>query len=175
GGSVVAVEPMAWASERLRANVALNPELAGRILIRQAMLVDRADVALLGELYASWPLRSGDVHPLLRAQAKSTQGAQAFMLDTLLDRDAIRHVDFVKLDVDGHECAVLRGGLNMFKRDRPAMVLELSPHVLAEAGDSLDALIGLLADCGYRLSAIGTGHPLPMDAAALQQLIPKNG
>jgi FkbM family methyltransferase len=174
-GSLIAIEPTAWASGRLRANVALNPDLANRVSIRQAMLVARAEDVLPGALYASWPLRSGDVHPVLRAQAKSTQGAQALMLDTMLERDAITHVDFVKLDVDGHECAVLRGGLNMFKRDRPAMVLELSPDVLAEAGDSLDELIGLLADCGYRLSAIGTGRPLPMDAAVLRQLIPKNG
>ena len=115
------------------------------------------------------------MHPILRAQAKSTDGAQALMLDTLLDRDGIMRVDFVKLDVDGHECAVLRGGLTMFKRDRPVMVLELSPYILEEAGSSLGELLSLLTGCGYRLAALGSGRQLPMTPAELRQLIPENG
>lgn len=175
GGRLIAIEPTAWASGRLEANIALNPELADRIRVRQAMLTGRADAALPASLYASWPLQAGDVHPILRAQAKSTDGAQALMLDTLLERDGITRVDFVKLDVDGHECDVLRGGLTMFKRDRPAMVLELSPYILEEAGHSLDELLALLANCGYRLTALGSGRPLPMTPAELRQIIPANG
>jgi FkbM family methyltransferase len=174
-GKLIAIEPTAWASGRLKANLALNPELASHVRVRQAMLTERADVALPVSLYASWPLQAGDVHPILRAQAKSTDGAQALMLDTLLDRDGISHVDFVKLDVDGHECAVLRGGLTMFKRDRPAMVLEVSPYILEETGYSLDELLALLTDCGYRLSALGSGRQLPMTPADLRQLIPEKG
>jgi len=174
-GKLIAIEPTAWASSRLNANLALNPELASRVRVRQAMLTDRADVALPASLYASWPLQAGDVHPILRAQAKSTGGAQALMLDTLLYRDGISHVHFVKLDVDGHECAVLRGGLTMFKRDRPTMVLELSPYILDEAGYSLDELLALLTECGYRLSALGSGRQLPMTPAELRHLIPENG
>lgn len=174
-GAVIAIEATAWASSRLRANVALNPDLASRVSVRQAMLVDRADGLVPDSLYASWPLRAGDVHPIFRGQAKSTSGAQAFMLDTLLERDGISRVDFVKLDVDGHECAVLRGGLGMFKRDRPSMVLELAPAVLEEPGNDLAELVALLADCGYLLSEIGSRRPLPMDAVALEKLIPKNG
>lgn len=175
GGRLIAIEPTAWASGRLQANLALNPELADRVRVRQAMLTGRADAALPASLYASWPLQAGDVHPILRAQAKSTDGAQALMLDTLLERDGITRVDFVKLDVDGHECDVLRGGLTMFKRDRPAMVLELSPYILEEAGHSLDELLALLANCGYRLTALGSGRPLPMTPAELRQIIPANG
>jgi FkbM family methyltransferase len=174
-GTLVAIEPTAWASGRLRANLALNPDLMNRVSVRQAMLVDRPNSALPDTLYASWPLRAGDVHPILRAEAKSTAGAQTIMLDALLERDGIKHVDFVKLDVDGHECAVVRGGLKMFKRDRPTVVLELSPYILLEAGHSLAELLDLLAECGYQLSPLGTNRPLPMTAAALQRLIPEHG
>jgi len=174
-GTLIAIEPTAWALGRLKTNVALNPELASRIRPHQAMLVDRADVALPGTLYASWPLQAGDVHPVLRAQAKSTAGADAVTLDTLLAREGITHVDFVKLDVDGHECSVLRGGMTMFKRDKPVMVLELSPYILEEAGDSIDALLGMLSDCGYRLHSLESNKLLPMDAASLLPLIPANG
>jgi FkbM family methyltransferase len=174
-GTLVAIEPTAWASGRLRANLGLNPDLMNRVSVRQAMLVDRPDVALPDTLYASWPLRADDVHPILRAEAKSTEGAQTIMLDALLERDGIKHVDFVKLDVDGHECAVVRGGLEMFKRDRPIVVLELSPYILLETGHSLAELLELLAECGYQLRSLGTNRPLPMTAAALQRLIPGHG
>ncbi len=97
------------------------------------------------------------------------------MLDNLLERDRIVRVDFVKLDVDGHECAVLRGGLKMFKGNRPAIVLELSPHLLEEAGHSIDELLDILAEYGYRLYRLGMKRPLPMDPANLRRLIPKGG
>ena len=174
-GSVVAIEPTAWAIGRLKANVALNPDLAGQVHARQAMLVDRAEAALPASLYASWPLHARDVHPVLRAQAKSTAGAEALMLDTLIERDGIGHVDFVKLDVDGHECAVLRGGMTMLKRDRPVMILELSPYILEEYGHSIDELLAMLAECGYRLHSLESGRALPMDSANLRPLIPANG
>jgi FkbM family methyltransferase len=174
-GKVIAIEPTAWAVKRLKVNAALNPNLASHIMVRQAMLVDRADAPLTESLYASWPLHAADVHPHLRAQPKSTTGAEAEMLDTLLERDGIDHVDFVKLDVDGHECDVLRGGMKMFKRDRPVMIIELQPYILEEAGHSIDELLALLSECGYRLLRLGNNKPLPMDPAAIQKLIPKTG
>jgi FkbM family methyltransferase len=174
-GRVMAIEPTAWATSRLKANAALNPSLAGNILIRQVMLVDRDDTALVDALYASWPLRGNDVHPHLRAQAKSTDGAEALTLDALLERDRLGRVDLVKLDVDGHECSVLRGGMKMFKRDRPVLFIELQPYILVEAGHSIDELLALLAECGYRIYWLGTKTPLPMDPVALQRLIPETG
>ena len=50
------------------------------------------------------------VHPKLRALPKSTLGAQAMTLDELGEIAGIKKVDFIKLDVDGYEGHVLRGG-----------------------------------------------------------------
>lgn len=174
-GRVIAVEPTQWANRRLRANLMLNPELERRVLVRQVMLVGSEQEPLPDSIYASWPLHGTDVHPKLRAQAKSTEGAQAITLDALLEREGIERVDFVKLDVDGHECAVLRGGLASFKRHRPVMIMELSPYGFAEAGGSLEELLSLLSECGYRLRELGSDRALPMDAAALQSMIPDGG
>jgi hypothetical protein len=63
----------------------------------------------------------------------------------------------------------------MFVRDRPTMVIELAPYILEEAGHSLDELLDLLTEFGYRLHRLGTKHPLPMDRATLRRLIPKAG
>ncbi len=43
-------------------------------------------------------------------------------LDALLDQLRPPSVDVVKLDVEGHECAVLQGGESLFARYRPRFV-----------------------------------------------------
>lgn len=174
-GRVVAVEPTDWAVERLRNNLALNGDLAAVVDVHQAMLVARTDDVLADTLYSSWPLHGRDVHPKLRAQPKSTSGARAVMLDQLVASAGIGRVDFVKLDVDGHEGAVLRGGIETFKRDRPAIVLELSPYILAEAGDSFEAMLALLYEYGYRLYELTSRRPLAREAADLARTIPEAG
>jgi hypothetical protein len=65
--------------------------------------------------------------------------------------------------------------MNMFKRDRPVMIIELQPYILEEAGHSIDELLALLSECGYRLLRLGNNKPLPMESAAIQKLIPKTG
>ena len=52
-GTLIAIEPTAWASGRLQANLALNPGLAVHVRVRQALLTDRADAGLPASLYAS--------------------------------------------------------------------------------------------------------------------------
>ncbi len=174
-GRVIAVEPTAWATQRLRANLDLNPELAAVVNVRQAMLVASADDKLPAEIYASWPLHGRSVHPKLRAQSKATAGAEAITLDQLAERNGIERVDFIKLDVDGHEGAVLRGGLNVLRRDHPAIIFELSPYILAEAGDSAENLLSLLHGLSYRLYDLTLHHPLPSDPRQLTQSIADGG
>jgi len=161
GGKVVAVEPTAWASGRLRANLQLNSELEKVVLVRQAMLVGSSGESLPDTIYASWPLDGHNVHPKLRAQAKATSGAKAITLDQLISEETIGRVDFIKLDVDGHEAAVLRGGLGVLRRDTPDIIFELSPHSLAEAGESATQMLQQLHDLGYRFYDLNL-RTLPM-------------
>ncbi len=174
-GRVIAVEPTIWAVERLRANLDLNPPLRAIVDVRQVMLVGGGGQAVPDEIYASWPLHGRAVHPKLRALPKSTLGAQAMTLDELGEIAGIKKVDFIKLDVDGYEGHVLRGARAMLKRDRPIIVLELSPYILAERGNGFEDLIGILRDCDYRLDDLRTRRPLPSDTAALAAMIPDAG
>jgi len=174
-GRVIAVEPTAWAVERLRANLALNEALAAVVDVRQVMLAASATEALPDTLYSSWPLHGADVHPKLRARPKSTAGARALTLDALLQIEGVEHVDFIKLDVDGHEGAVLRGAVGTLARDHPTIILELSPYILAEAGDSFDDLVGTLTRLGYRLYHLTSRRALPSDPALLARSIPDGG
>jgi FkbM family methyltransferase len=51
-------------------------------------------------------------------------------LDDWMDRQKLDQVDFVKMDVEGCELAVLDGGQETFARYRPKMIIELNRNTL---------------------------------------------
>lgn len=84
---------------------------------------------------------------------------RAIRLDDVIDKP----VGLIKVDVEGHEMAVLRGASKILARDKPNLILELedrhSPGCVAEA-------FGWLGDLGYR------GFYLQSDA--LVPVLPKD-
>lgn len=171
-GRVYAFEPTDWAQAKLAANLALNPDLASRVTRVQTMLTDWENAAPT-PLYASWPLTAASgVHPLHRGRKMDVAGANATTLDAFLRREGVTRIDFIKLDIDGFEIAALRGARETLRRFRPAMVMELSPHQLAEQGGSIEELAALLDAADYRLIELDGSGDLPLDGAGLRALIP---
>lgn len=72
--------------------------------------------------------------------------------------------DLVKIDVEGAEYKVLAGMVETLKRDRPDLVVELTPEFLESMGDRLDAVLELLNSIGYRAYAIDHEGLSPLDA-----------
>jgi FkbM family methyltransferase len=58
----------------------------------------------------------------------------------------------VKIDVEGAEGEVLRGGAALFRELRPLLFLELHMDVLERRGESVDALLAPLTACGYQFT-----------------------
>jgi FkbM family methyltransferase len=59
-------------------------------------------------------------------------------------------VDFVKIDVEGHEMSVLRGGSEMFRRSRPSILIEIEQrHLSAPISDVFKQIEGLGYDLFY--------------------------
>ncbi len=67
-----------------------------------------------------------------------------------------RPVDLIKIDVEGCELEVLRGGEQVIRRDRPVLIIEDNPEARAQLRGWLEAM-------GYRAYAIGqlVGKSLP--------------
>ncbi|MCM2256347.1 MAG: FkbM family methyltransferase [Vicinamibacteria bacterium] len=174
-GRVVAIEPTDYAFSKLSANCALNPELAERIQCVQAMLVASEDGAPeTPRLYSSWPLaEERELHGIHQGRLMTTSGARARTLDSVARELALDRVDCIKLDIDGFECGMIRGAGEVLERWHPTIVMELAPYALREQGESLHALLGLLAGHGYALFDMATGEPLSPDAAVLEARIPQ--
>jgi FkbM family methyltransferase len=169
-GRVIAFEPTRFAFTKLSDNLAANATLASRITTRRAMLVARSGEVAPPEVVSSWPLEGA----LGRGDGRlmSTEGAESITLDAALAELALERVDFIKLDVDGHETEVLLGGRQTLERFRPTMLFEVAPDY---AQGVLASLIELLGDLGYGLESVTDGRPLPLSAEALARMCPRGG
>jgi FkbM family methyltransferase len=58
------------------------------------------------------------------------------------------HVDFVKIDVEGYEMSVLRGGPSMFQRSRPSILIEIEQRHLSVP---IEDVFQQLEELGYHL------------------------
>ncbi len=171
-GKVYAFEPADFAFQKLLRNLALNPELEKRTKASQVMLGSGAEKPPTG-VYASWPLEKVDsVHPKHRGRFVSTEGAVVDTLDGFVAREKVSRINLIKMDVDGDELPVLQGGRGVLREQRPVIVMEMSPYVHAEEQNSFAAVIELLKEFRYKIEDARNRKTLPLDAAALERLIP---
>jgi len=80
------------------------------------------------------------------------------------------HIGFIKIDVNGAESMVLRGALELLRRDRPAVLLECTQGGLDDYGvapnDVFDFLVG---PAGYKVQLLKDyPHGPALDAAGFR-------
>lgn len=163
GGRLYAFEPVAANAERLRENVSLNG-LEGTVRVLRLALGERTgtvelrleDGAATGNAVAFPPGESGrpdDIAPL-------------DTLDAVAEREGIPACHLLKLDVEGHELAVLRGGRGLLAEHRPLVLAELNAHWMARFGWSVGDLETFALAHAYLLRHLD-GHVLlvPEDRA----------
>ena len=72
-------------------------------------------------------------------------------LDRFVEERGLKRLDFIKIDVEGLEERVLRGGRKTLARFRPMVLIEIQPITLERAGSSVAAVVALLTSLGYTL------------------------
>lgn len=173
-GRVIAFEPTEFAIKKLQANAELNPELAQRIESYQLMLVAHPTDALEPAIYSSWPLSDAEgLHEKHRGKMMSTTGARAATLDQFVTERKLDDVHFIKIDVDGHEPAVLAGGCETLRRFKPQLLMEFAPYLFKDKLDGFESMLQLLDELGYAFFDANTGKSLPKDSPSLFRQIPE--
>src|SRR5207245_5874575 len=75
---------------------------------------------------------------------------QVVTFDSWVLAPSLERLDLVKVDVEGAEYDVLHGMRAALARLRPRrLVVEVAPDNLANAGRTLEDLVGLISDLGY--------------------------
>lgn len=151
-GHVVAFEPMPGTRVVLERHVAWNG-LQDRVTVRGSACGDATGTIAL---HATRDEADSSVGALPRP------GALAVMVPrTTLDAEAVllgRPVAVVKIDVEGQELAVLRGGAAMIARDKPVLLVSVHVEPLREQGLAPADVYAWLDAAGYAHRVIAEDH-----------------
>lgn len=170
-GHVHSFEPDPNALARLRRGVAANGHQHVTVMPMAASDRD-GELVLHVSPVVGWSTAVTGTH--LGALVPVT--VRAARLDTLRDEGALEGpIRLVKIDVEGFEASVLDGMQRLLAEDRPYVVLEVNPELLAPAGHRPADVFERLVRHGYLLHRLeepggllggGQVRLVPLDAAS---------
>lgn len=154
GARIEAFEPSPSVFSRLMGNVGLNPGLA--VTPRAMGLSDHDGVV---RFYASAERGNAGVGSL--GQAKNTVGdgveVRVSRGDTLVAAGEVAP-RIVKMDIEGFEPEALEGMRGILEAGRTLVCVESSGYRLRERGREVDALVSILENLGFRVTALKDGR-----------------
>ncbi len=154
-GKVHSFEPTDYAIQKFRTNMALNPDLASRIILNQSFVSYESKDSVNIKVFSSWPVvGSEDKHAIHQGVLKSGDNIPSIRLDDYCTNAQLERVDFVKIDTDGYEWDVLRGSKEMLKKYKPQVIFEIGIYVMQEKGISFSDYEDFFTDLGYRLYTV---------------------
>lgn len=166
-GRVLSFEPNPVTAWQLKRNIRLNA--ARQIELFGVALSDKE-----GDVQLYCPIDETHGHASMRNQgwqSADNYTVPAKRLDDILPMD-IEHIDLVKIDVEGAELLVFRGGGHTISNLKPPVIIELNEKAAANFGyDSLDVIKLLIKyNPDYRLKFIG---PHNVTIVSLDELVNK--
>jgi FkbM family methyltransferase len=150
GGLVLTFEPNPENRVRLIRNVERNGLANVRVL--QYAVSDIGGSAFLQIPEVEHPSGEGSLRA--KGPVQKEFAIETRRLDEVLEDLRIDHVDVMKVDVEGFEAHVFRGGDQMLRKSRPAIVFEVNDLYQREAGFSSPAM-DVLRELGYSFYGIG--------------------
>jgi FkbM family methyltransferase len=151
-GKVYAFEPGPPNQQRLLSNLALNPPLHARTEVLACGVGEQR-----GELW--WAEEEGNPGNALLSR-EGTHKVPVITLDDFQREQKLSRVDFLKIDVEGMELQVMRGGIETLRRFHPVVYFETLPRYVnsskgAAFDEIRDLMVGVLGYTLYRLNSAG--------------------
>jgi FkbM family methyltransferase len=151
-GKVFAFEPHPGNLERLRANLALNPDLDNITIIPKAVTDSEANVKFLihssnnmGKVGASLGRQDQKYEQEIQVQATS--------LDHFVFAQGHPQPDVIKIDIEGGEILAISAMPRILKETRPLLFIEFHGH------ESVEGAWSVLEEAGYTLHRMQLGYP----------------
>ncbi len=165
GGSAMAVDPSPRAVNMIRRQSALN-QLAKHVQTVQAAVSDATRTVKMVDAGVF-----SDGYFKLAASGRPSRelsSAQALTIDDLSQR--FGPPTHIKIDVEGHEAAALRGAAGTLSAHSPLLFLELHTQMVVADGGDPRAALHELARLRYATHAL-TGEPISEDAILQHEII----
>jgi FkbM family methyltransferase len=141
-GRLLAIEPIPRMAAALRKTFGINR-------LRQASVVEMALSSSAGQTNFSIERgNSGGSRIGKHALAHDSIEVEITTLDALVEREQLPRVDFIKIDVEGHEPQVLAGAKATLIRWKPLLFMETGQ----EGDDGRASIAELLLSCGYQIA-----------------------
>jgi FkbM family methyltransferase len=170
GGSqaqAMAIDPSPVATRFLNIQAGLN-EVADRMRVIKATVGDRVgsqNMISVGVLASGYYVPPTKGYP----DSELTQTV-ATTLDKLAEELRVNPTH-IKIDVEGDEAAVLRGGRRLFSSAPPPMLfIELHNEIVSRRGDAPRETLELLRSYGYKVFAVD-GSPIGEEVILMRPLI----
>lgn len=165
-GKVYCFEPTDYAFQKLLLNHSLNN--FRNMIFEKIALSDQEGSQILTPtssldtmaFTASWDIKNGGSKNIC------TQHILFKTLDGYVQEHNITQVDLLKIDVDGYELKIIKGGSQTITRYAPVIIIELSECMLHYVDDTLEELLATLHYLGYTFQPVYARHTL-----AIPQLI----
>lgn len=166
-GHVVAFEPVPETFARLALCGELN-SYSQLIPFQMAVGSTSGTVELRLELHDSG---HASMYPTPWGASGSPPGlvkAPIFPLDEIMSTHKLSAPRLMKIDVEGHEMAVLSGATRILEQHRPTLVFELNPPLMREAAWTASDVEALLRRYGpYKFFLVGDEEPKSVELAQL--------
>jgi FkbM family methyltransferase len=160
GGQVHAFEPLPANAKRLQENVELN-DVGDFVAVHEVGLSDKASTVEIslredfsngsGTGNAAIVIDDSDRH------FRCTQ-IQVVALDNIFQSLMLERLDFMKVDIEGHEDRFLEGASSVIARFRPIIYMEINePYYNRRGLDPTDLFQSWLDSAGYTCALRGPG------------------
>ena len=144
---IFAIEPTNYAFKKLTKNLNLNKDLKKNISLNQLFLSKKNRPT---KVWSSWNFdNSNDKHKQHLGTLHSIKKKSYISLANFINLKKINKVDFIKLDVDGHELDVLKSGEKFLKNKKPVIFIEIAPYLYPEFGYKCSELITYIKKLKY--------------------------
>jgi len=92
-------------------------------------------------------------------------------IDYYVSTNQIKHVDVLKIDIEGSELAALKGMQRLLERDKPDIIIESNALTCGYHNYSYRELLSFLSESGYRIFRIQSGWLTPWMERDVQEVI----
>ena len=149
-GLLISVEPQSLIYKQLISNLFLNGILNTKVFNSCITEHSNMTVQLQSVNYNQDNINIGNIGIGGDGETSST-----ISLDDLCDVN----IKFIKIDVQGYEFFLLKGGRNTISRYKPDLFIEIEDHQLPKYGINKKQIIDLLKEYGYRIFNICNNYP----------------